>query len=316
MAMKYFKKAVKTKPSKPLYVLPKMSIFARGSIAAVIIILTVFLAFGIRNLVLAKDRKIVAAVHRENRDEEQHIQKKGVLTRIIAAAAFWAILVLGLLITMQLVGLRTTGIVAMLTALGFTIGLAMQGVLGDFLSGVLIATFGMYQIGDVIQVGDTVGTVVDFRMLHTIVREFHTYAYTTIPNNTVYNNITKNITLTNNQFVHVDVKLSHRADTNATHLADIAFIRKIILDDLLDPEKREYYQDVAFDRINMDVLKEYKENSKGGVDVVVYDMSQFGTDVRIVYPVIKNSAFPAQMRLNTRVRQILFDHKVDLAYQG
>jgi small-conductance mechanosensitive channel len=286
----------------------------------VMIVVTIAIAVGIRGLVLAKDRDIVAVTLQKSDDSGKELgniktdDKRSVLTRLIALMAFWVVLILGVFVTMQVVGLHTTGVVAIITAFGLTIGLAMQGVLGDFLSGVLIATFAIYRIGDTIQVKDVIGIVVDFRLLHTVVRDFHTYAYITIPNNTIYNNVTTNLSLATNKWMHVNVKLTNRGDIG--ELTDVSFVRRIIINDLLNPTKKENYPDVDFTRIKPDILRKYKENGAGGVQVVVFDMTSFGTDVRIVYPVVKPSTFYAQMRLNTRVRQILSDHNVGLAFQG
>eukprot|EP00798_Chlamydomonas_sp_ICE-L_P000210 gene210-biopygen2189 len=252
----------------------------------VMIVVTIAIAVGIRGLVLAKDRDIVAVTLQQSDDSGKELgniktdDKRSVLTRLIALMAFW-------------------------------------GVLGDFLSGVLIATFAIYRIGDTIQVKDVIGIVVDFRLLHTVVRDFHTYAYITIPNNTIYNNVTTNLSLATNKWMHVNVKLTNVSRGGGKEdVPDVSFVRRIIINDLLNPIKKENYPDVDFTRIKPDILGKYKENGAGGVQVVVFDMTNFGTDVRIVYPVVKPSTFYAQMRLNTRVQQILSDHNVGLAFQG
>jgi len=303
--------------------LSSRGILTRGGIAMVMIVVTIAIAVGIRGIVLAKDRDIVAVTLQKSDDSGKELgniktdDKRSVLTRLIALMAFWVVLILGVFVTMQVVGLHTTGVVAIITAFGLTIGLAMQGVLGDFLSGVLIATFAIYRIGDTIQVKDVIGIVVDFRLLHTVVRDFHTYAYITIPNNTIYNNVTTNLSLATNKWMHVNVKLTNVASWGFKEdVPDVSFVRRIIINDLLNPTKKENYPDVDFTRIKPDILGKYKENGAGGVQVVVFDMTNFGTDVRIVYPVVKPSTFYAQMRLNTRVRQILSDHNVGLAFQG
>eukprot|EP00798_Chlamydomonas_sp_ICE-L_P023825 gene23825-biopygen18327 len=266
--------------------LSSRGILTRGGIAMVMIVVTIAIAVGIRGLFLAKDRDIVAVTLQQSDDAGKELgniktaDKRSVLTRLIALMAFW-------------------------------------GVLGDFLSGVLIATFEIYRIGNTIQVKDVIGIVVDFRLLHTVLRDFHTYAYITIPNNTIYNNVTTNLSLAKNKWMHVNVKLTNVASGGFKEdVPDVSFVRRIIINDLLNPTKKENNPDVDFTRINADILGKYKENGAGGVQVVVFDMTNFGTDVRIVYPVVKPSTFYAQMRLNTRVRQILSDHNVGLAFQG
>eukprot|EP00798_Chlamydomonas_sp_ICE-L_P023390 gene23390-biopygen13651 len=174
-------------------------ILTRGAIAMVMIVVTIAIAVGIRGLVLAKDRDIVAVTLQQSDDAGKEFgnirteDKRSVLTRLIALMAFW--------------------------------------------------------------VEDVMGIVVDFRLLHTVVRDFHTYAYITIPNNTIYNNVTTNLSRAKNKWMHVNVKL-----TNVAHggfkedVPEVSFVRRIIINDLLNPKKKESYPDVNFTRIKADIL--------------------------------------------------------------
>lgn len=58
-------------------------------------------------------------------------------------------------------GADLTGLVAILAAASFAVGMALQGSLGNFASGILILTLKPYKIGDWIQVEDKFGKVVE-----------------------------------------------------------------------------------------------------------------------------------------------------------
>jgi small-conductance mechanosensitive channel len=305
------------------------SMWGRVITGFILIITTFVVAWYVKELMLSSDKIIIDStlqriesnknIKKEDEDEGElgilKQKRKSILTRLVAIIVFWVIVFIGLHITMQIVGFKTTGILALLTAVCFTVGLAVQGVLGDFVSGILIATFAIYSIGDAIEVEGTLGVVVDFRLLHTVLRDFHTYSYITVPNNKIYNNVTTNFSLANKKWIRVKVKLSNISKQDVK-LPDLNFIRGVIIDDILKPEQRDKYPDVDFTRIKPELLKLHKENGAGGVQVVVFDMTEYGTDIRVVYPVKQSSTFYAQMRLNTRVRQILYENKIDLAWQG
>ena len=65
-------------------------------------------------------------------------------------------------------GVETTSFIAILSALAFAIGMALQGSLGHFASGVLILTFKPYQVGDLVKISGEVGVVEEIQMFNTV----------------------------------------------------------------------------------------------------------------------------------------------------
>lgn len=70
----------------------------------------------------------------------------------------------------NIVGADLTGLVAILAAAGFAVGMALQGSLGNFASGILILTLKPYKIGDWIQLDDKFGRVVEIGIFSTDVQ--------------------------------------------------------------------------------------------------------------------------------------------------
>lgn len=70
-------------------------------------------------------------------------------------------------IAATLIGADLTGLVAILAAAGFAIGMALQGSLGNFASGILILTLKPYSIGDWIQIDDKFGKVEEIGIFNT-----------------------------------------------------------------------------------------------------------------------------------------------------
>jgi len=72
-----------------------------------------------------------------------------------------------LFIIATVIGADLTGLVAILAAAGFAIGMALQGSLGNFASGILILTLKPYKVGDWIQLEDKFGKVEEIGIFST-----------------------------------------------------------------------------------------------------------------------------------------------------
>ena len=78
-----------------------------------------------------------------------------------------------LLVVAGQVGIETTSFIAVFSAVAFAVGLALQGSLGNFASGVLILLFRPYRVGDLISVGDHQGHVAEIQIFNTILTTDH-----------------------------------------------------------------------------------------------------------------------------------------------
>jgi small conductance mechanosensitive channel len=67
-------------------------------------------------------------------------------------------------------GVQTTSFIAIIGAAGLAVGLALQGSLSNFASGVLIIIFRPYKVGDWVEAAGISGSVVDVQILTTILK--------------------------------------------------------------------------------------------------------------------------------------------------
>lgn len=67
-------------------------------------------------------------------------------------------------------GVETTSFIAILSALSLAVGLALQGNLGHFASGILLLTFRPFKVGDLIGSNGFVATVKDITVYHTVLQ--------------------------------------------------------------------------------------------------------------------------------------------------
>lgn len=101
--------------------------------------------------------------------------------------------VLLLLSVASMFGINTTSFVAIFGALAFAIGLALQGSLGHFASGVLLLVFKPYRVGDLVTIGGgQTGSVEGIQIFNTILKTLDNKRII-IPNGVVTSNIITNI---------------------------------------------------------------------------------------------------------------------------
>ena len=101
--------------------------------------------------------------------------------------------VLLLLSVAGMFGIETTSFVAIFGALTLAIGMALQGSIGHFASGVLILVFKPYKVGDLVELGGgNMGTVEEIQIFNTILATLDNKRII-IPNGVVTSNIITNI---------------------------------------------------------------------------------------------------------------------------
>lgn len=74
------------------------------------------------------------------------------------------------LVVASIFGFEISSIVALIGALAFAVGLALQGSLGHFASGILLLVLKPYRVGDEIKVGEAEGHVEEIQVFNTIIR--------------------------------------------------------------------------------------------------------------------------------------------------
>lgn len=98
------------------------------------------------------------------------LEKKGTdatLIGFLSSIVYGAFVVFVIIAAVGKLGVQTTSFVAVIGAAGLAVGLALQGSLSNFASGVLLILFKPFKTGDFIKVGGEAGTVVQIGILTT-----------------------------------------------------------------------------------------------------------------------------------------------------
>jgi small conductance mechanosensitive channel len=89
------------------------------------------------------------------------------LAGFVASMAQYSVLAVAVITALGAVGLQTTSLVAVFASAGLAIGLALQGSLGNFASGVMILLFRPFNIGDKVTAAAHTGVVSDIGLFAT-----------------------------------------------------------------------------------------------------------------------------------------------------
>ena len=81
------------------------------------------------------------------------------LISFTTSVSYVALMALVIVSALGRLGFATTSFVAILGAAGLAVGLALQGSLANFASGVLMVIFKPFKVGDFIEAGGTAGIV-------------------------------------------------------------------------------------------------------------------------------------------------------------
>ena len=137
------------------------------------------------------------------------------LGKFFAKVARWAVLVMAVLACLGVFGVNTTSFAAVLAAAGFAVGMALQGSLSNFASGVMLLIFRPFKVGDVVCVSGQTGKV-DEIGLFTTTLDTADNRRLILPNGSVFGTPIENITHHDTRRVAVAVGVSYEADIDQT----------------------------------------------------------------------------------------------------
>ncbi len=138
------------------------------------------------------------------------------LARFATKFTWWGMLVLGLVGCLETFDVKTTSYAAAIGAVGFSIGLAFQGALGNFAAGIMLLVFRPYKVGDVIIVGGQTGKVDEIDLFSTTL-DTPDNRRIMIPNGSIFGNTIENTSYHQTRRVEVTVGAGYAADIDQTY---------------------------------------------------------------------------------------------------
>lgn len=216
-----------------------------------------------------------------NVEQEEQASKVNLIFATLGKISYYVIMVITFFIVLRILGIESTSLIALIGAAGFAIGLAIQGTLSDISSGVVIALLQTYSIGEIIQVNELEGKVVDFNILNTIIEDVDTGVAVTIPNRVIQESIIINHTRNPKRYLVYDFVVSNK-ETNIDNLVNAVKASLFNVDEVLkDPEPEVYVKDV----------------------------NQYGTTITVKAAIRSKDYEILDDGLRTKIRQVFVDNK-------
>jgi small conductance mechanosensitive channel len=209
------------------------------------------------------------------------LESRGVdasLVPFISNLVYFVLLAAVVIAVLGLFGIETTSLVAVLGTAGLAIGLALQGTLGNFSSGVMLLLFRPFHVGDYIEAAGAAGTVSEIGVFSTTLNTPDNVRII-IPNSGIFGATIKNFSANDTRRNDIVLGISYDDDiTNA-----IAVVNAVLGKDsrvLSDPEPTVAVSELADSSVNLvvrpwcrkedywglrfDLIRKFKEDLEQG----------------------------------------------------
>ncbi len=171
------------------------------------------------------------------------------LTGFITSLVYFAVMAFTVIATVSQFGVQTASFVAILGAAGFAVGMALQGTLANFASGVMIMIFRPFTTGDVVEAAGVKGKVEDISIFNTTMKTPDNVLII-VPNGQLYGGIIKNYSGCETRRVDMVMGVGYDADLDQV----LALLRKMCTADariLTNPEPTIVVSELADSCVNI-----------------------------------------------------------------
>ncbi len=161
------------------------------------------------------------------------------------------ILVLAVVAMLARFGVETASFVAVLGAVSFAIGFALQGSLANFAAGLLILVLRPYKVGDFISAAGVMGTVVDIQLFSTVLNTPDNVRVL-VPNSRIYGDIITNFSVLDKRRMDVPVGIAYDASIERA----LEVLRELVAADeraLKDPAPQFMVSELGDSSVNLTV---------------------------------------------------------------
>ena len=126
-------------------------------------------------------------------------------------AVHYFLLTVVVIAVLQLFGVETTSLVAVIGAAGLAVGLALQGTLSSFAAGVMLLIMRPFKIGDAISVSGSTGVVAEVDLFTTTLNTFDNVQLL-LPNSAVYGATITNFSANDRRRIDLVIGVSYDDD--------------------------------------------------------------------------------------------------------
>lgn len=171
------------------------------------------------------------------------------LVPFLASLVFYLVLAFAIIAALQLIGVQTTSLVAVLGAVALAIGLALQGTVSDIASGVMLLAFRPFRVGQYVNIGGTEGTVHGIALFTTTLNTPDNVRII-MPNTSVWGNVIKNYDANDTRRIDLLIGVSYDDDLSKAK----AIIEQVLAEDdriLAEPAPVVAVHELADSSVNL-----------------------------------------------------------------
>lgn len=148
------------------------------------------------------------------------------LTAFVASLAHVALQAFVVIAALEKLNVKTASFIAVLGAAGLAVGLALQGSLANFASGVLMIIFKPFKVNDVVEAGGVLGTVREIGIFTTHVDTLDNKK-TIVPNAKLMSDNITNYSANNTRRVDLAAGISYADDIDKARAAIEAVLKEV-----------------------------------------------------------------------------------------
>jgi small conductance mechanosensitive channel len=163
-------------------------------VAVIILILGLSLSKGARKLIHKANSKLP--------------QSDGTAVPLLQAVIHYGIIIICVIIILNIFGVSTASLIAILGAAGVTVALALKDTLGNIASGIVLIFLGTFHKGEYVEFGLFSGTVKEINLFTTIL-ETPDGIFISAPNSSIWGSPLKNYTRNGKRRIDLSVNIAY-----------------------------------------------------------------------------------------------------------
>jgi len=129
--------------------------------------------------------------------EFEQERKKNIIFYQLGDIVYYLIIIFGITFSVTNLGFQTPTVLTIIGTFILTIGLSMQGLIGNIWAGIYISILQLFDIGDRIGISTVTGNVINYTLFNTVIFDEKTNSEITIPNSTIQNGLLTNFSRNN-----------------------------------------------------------------------------------------------------------------------
>ncbi|MBD2156583.1 mechanosensitive ion channel family protein [Leptolyngbya sp. FACHB-16] len=158
-------------------------------------------------------------------------QVEPTLRKFFIQALEFLTLLVGIIATLNSLGIQTTTLIAVLGAAGLAVGLALQNTLSHFAAGIMLVAFRPFEAGDTIEAAGVTGVVDCVGIFSTTILT-PDHVKIIVPNNNLFSGTVKNLTAMGTRRVDLEIDIGDRPiNSTIIHLLSLIQPHPLVLND-------------------------------------------------------------------------------------